>query len=88
MYICKQLDLDEKQWQHADGLFEIFESNKNPPREEMLARVDARRGDASDADARVVERQLDYNLGELSGWHRVSSAGSPSEMLERALRLI
>lgn len=39
MYICKQLDLDEKQWQHADGLFEIFESNKNPSREEMLERL-------------------------------------------------
>ena len=39
MYICKQLDLDEKQWQHADGLFEIFQSNKNPSREEMLERL-------------------------------------------------
>ena len=58
------------------------------PREELLARVDARKGDASDADSAVVERQLDYELGELAGWHRVSSAGSPADVLERALRLL
>lgn len=28
-YICKQLNLDEKQWQHAEGLFAILEDEQN-----------------------------------------------------------
>jgi aminoglycoside phosphotransferase family enzyme/predicted kinase len=47
------------------------------PAEVLKARVDARKGDASDADARVVEAQLDRDPGELS-W--------PRRSLEAALR--
>jgi hypothetical protein len=53
------------------------------PRAEMLSRVDARTGDASDATAQVVEKQLGYDLGEI-GWRRLSSAGTPAETLKRA----
>lgn len=54
------------------------------PTQVMRRRVDARRGDASDADAAVVERQLDYALGDLSGWYRTDASGSPDEVLARA----
>jgi len=37
--------------------------------EELITRVEARTGDASDADGAVVRRQLDYDLGDIS-WPR------------------
>lgn len=46
-------------------------------------RVDARRGDASDADAAVVERQEEYDLGGLD-WLRIDASGTPEQTLERA----
>jgi predicted kinase len=46
-------------------------------------RVEARRGDASDATAAVVERQLLYDPGQLS-WLPVDAAGLPADTLERA----
>jgi len=50
-------------------------------------RVGARRGDASDADAAVVERQEDYDLGGL-GWLRVDASGTPEQTLDRARRAL
>ncbi|HQS11021.1 MAG TPA: AAA family ATPase [Xanthobacteraceae bacterium] len=42
----------------------------------LIARVEQRRGDASDATAEVVRRQADYDLGAMS-WHRIeASAGA------------
>ena len=38
------------------------------PAETLIARVEQRRGDASDADRRVVKEQLGYDLGEIA-WH-------------------
>lgn len=58
------------------------------PREMLHARVSARRGDASDADATVVDRQLGYNLGEITPWRRVDASGSPSVTLMRAQSII
>lgn len=58
------------------------------PRAVMHERVGRRRGDASDADAAVVDRQLGYALGDLSGWVRMSATGSPEEVLIRALAAI
>ncbi len=46
-------------------------------------RVGSRRGDASDADTAVVERQEQYDLARLD-WLRVDASGSPEETLERA----
>lgn len=42
------------------------------PRETLIARVGARTGDASDADADVVRQQLAYDLGAI-GWERASA---------------
>lgn len=42
------------------------------PDETLIARVGARTGDASDADADVVRQQLGYDLGAI-GWERVSA---------------
>ncbi|MFA7601565.1 MAG: AAA family ATPase [Novosphingobium sp.] len=53
----------------------------------LRARVGERRGDASDADAAVVDRQLGYALGDLTGWQRMSAAGSRDEVLAGALAL-
>lgn len=57
------------------------------PAAAMLSRVAGRQGDASDADAAVVERQLGYAVGDLSGWHRTSAQGTPQDVLARALEL-
>lgn len=58
------------------------------PREALLARVQARTGDASDADRGVVERQVHYDVGDLSGWHRVDAGGSADAALANARRLV
>ncbi len=47
-------------------------------------RVAARRGDASDATADVVARQLDYDLGHID-WHRLDASGALEETREKAL---
>lgn len=49
------------------------------PPETLVARVSARRGDASDATAGVVARQLGYEVGALSGAWRVVDAGRDIE---------
>jgi predicted kinase len=38
----------------------------------LVARVEQRRGDASDATAEVVRRQADYDLGAMS-WRRIAA---------------
>ena len=48
-----------------------------------LARVEARRGDASDADAALARSQESYDLGPID-WRRVDASGRPSVTLARA----
>lgn len=48
-----------------------------------VARVGGRKGDASDADAKVARAQESYDLGELN-WHRVDASGKPEETLRNA----
>ncbi len=47
-----------------------------------LARVGARRGDASDADAKVVAEQERYALGALD-WAQIDASGTPDDTLAR-----
>ena len=58
------------------------------PRDELHHRVSQRHGDASDADTAVIDRQLGYALGDLSGWIRISAVGSPEDVLVRARKAI
>jgi uncharacterized protein len=58
------------------------------PRETLIDRVVARVGDASDADQGVIERQLEYDFGNLGNWLRLDAEGSPDQVLARALALI
>ena len=53
------------------------------PAELLIERVESRRGDASDADRRVVKEQLRYDLGDIS-WISIDAAGVPSQVLSAA----
>ncbi|MFO0994627.1 MAG: AAA family ATPase [Hyphomicrobiales bacterium] len=55
--------------------------------EKMKTRVSRRKGDASDATAEVVEKQLGYDLGAI-GWQRIDASGAPGETYERAMRVM
>ncbi len=59
---------------------------KAPP-EVLRARIAARRHDASDASVAVLEKQLRYDLGDIT-WHHVSAEGTPDEVLRRALAVL
>jgi len=48
-----------------------------------LRRVGARRNDASDADASIVEHQQGYNLGAIA-WTEVEASGTPDDTLRHA----
>jgi len=51
--------------------------------EQLVARVTARKGDASDADAAVVRKQLGFDVGAVD-WHRVDTSGAKEATLGRA----
>ena len=57
------------------------------PAAALKSRVDARSGDASDATADVVERQLEYRLGELD-WPRLDAGRGAEAVLGEARRRI
>jgi aminoglycoside phosphotransferase family enzyme/predicted kinase len=54
--------------------------------ETLKSRIAARRDDASDATADVVDRQLHYDLGRLN-WTRIDAGGSPEGTYERVMRV-
>lgn len=53
----------------------------------LKARVTTRHGDASDADAAIVARQLDMDVGPLD-WHRIDGAAGAESVLDVARRLL
>jgi aminoglycoside phosphotransferase family enzyme/predicted kinase len=53
------------------------------PPETLIARVEQRRGDASDANRRVVKEQLGYDVGEIA-WLTVDTSGTQEEALAAA----
>lgn len=55
------------------------------PADTMRTRVGVRHGDASDANAAVVDRQLSYDLGDLGTWRRINAGGSPDAVLMAAM---
>ena len=59
------------------------------PPEDLMQRVGARKGDASDATPEVVRRQLALGGGTLSGqWRRVDASGSAAATLETARKAV
>ena len=57
------------------------------PASTLKARVTARRGDASDADAAVVARQLRDDPGPVD-WHRLDAGGGADTVAAAARRLL
>jgi predicted kinase len=57
------------------------------PVEQMKARVTARAADASDADARVVEKQTGYDLGPVR-WRRLTAEDSPAAVADMAMAVL
>jgi hypothetical protein len=55
--------------------------------EVLRARLEARRDDASDATAAVLERQLGYPIGDLD-WHRLDTTGMSQEISARAAQAL
>ncbi len=55
--------------------------------EEMVRRVEARQGDASDATVDVVQTQLARGAG-IVGWQRLDAGGSPAATLAAALPFV
>lgn len=53
----------------------------------LLARVEARRDDASDATASVVRQQLSREPGQI-GWARIDASGAVQDTLASALRVL
>ena len=54
------------------------------PVERLKARVTARKAGASDADARVVERQTGYDLGPIR-WRVLAAEGCPEAVADMAM---
>src|SRR5260370_39307032 len=57
------------------------------PPDTMWARISARTGDASDASAEVLYRQLQHDPGALD-WHRIDASGGPEATLAAARRVL
>lgn len=58
------------------------------PRAQLVERVASRRGDASDADPAVVERQLAYDSGDLCDWRRIDASLPLESVVEAAAAAI
>jgi len=57
------------------------------PEATLVARVEQRRGDASDANAGVIQLQLQQGTGVMT-WHRLAASSSPDTVLKDAVTAI
>ncbi len=57
------------------------------PQHVQIARVEARRGDASDATAAIVVRQAAYDLGAIT-WHRIDAGAGPNGTFAAVLAVL
>jgi hypothetical protein len=57
------------------------------PADILRTRVDTRTGDVSDADSRIVDQQLTYDLGVID-WVRVDEGGTPEQTYQQARRIL
>jgi uncharacterized protein len=57
------------------------------PRDRLAERVEARRGDASDATAAVVEKQMERGAGKVT-WETVDASGGPDQVAAAARKLL
>jgi aminoglycoside phosphotransferase family enzyme/predicted kinase len=57
------------------------------PDRDLMNRVEARTGDASDANADVVRQQLAYETGPVS-WHKVDASGEPGKVKARVTAML
>lgn len=55
--------------------------------DEMRKRVDARTGDASDADSKIVDMQLGFDAGEIT-WRKIDANGTPENTYAQAVPAI
>ncbi len=53
----------------------------------LKSRLLARRSDASDANAEVIDIQLGYDIGPMT-WTRIEAAGPPAAILDRVTRML
>ena len=57
------------------------------PADTLRARVDARTGDVSDADSKIVDQQLGYEIGVVD-WHRIDAGGTADHTHRQAARIL
>lgn len=57
------------------------------PEDVLVGRVESREGDASDADADVVRRQMRFDIGEMT-WARVDASGGADQVRDRAYAVL
>ena len=57
------------------------------PREALIERVGARRGDASDATSKIVEQQLEREAGSIN-WHIVDAGSTPEDTVGHACKIL
>lgn len=71
----------------ADAGYQFVGLWLTAPEATLVARVEQRVGDASDADRRVVREQLRYEIGAMD-WLQVDASGSMADSLQAGLRAL
>ena len=82
----READRDAIEWTAAAAGVRFIGFWLDAPRSTLVTRVEGRRLDASDADAAVVDRQLEEETGPIR-WHRIDASADAATVLQRALSL-